>query len=816
MFRNYILIAWRNLKKNRVFSTVNILGLAIGMAACLLILQYVSFELSFDRFHAHADDLYRVTNDRFQHGKLVQHGTITYSAVGKALDDDFPEVTDRTRVHPRRDVVITNGSETLSENQVLMVDNAFLGMFTFPLLAGDPKNALVEPHTIVVSETLARKLFKYTGDDHARYLGRTLQFFNDERSYRVTGICRDVPDNSHLRFNLLISFPTLISDWEAADHSFTASNMWHYVQLRPGTDHRQVQAKLPAFSGRHFQGSKVSGSEEQFFLQPLTRAHLYSDYEYEFGATANGTVVWGLLVVALLIIGIAWINYINLSTARAMERAREVGVRKVAGAGRAQLITQFLAESVLLNLVALVLAVTVVQLAQPLFNQLLDQQLSVAYLLGEGVGGWTFTAGLAGVLGLGILASGFYPAFVLSSLQPVAVLKGKYSTSRRGILLRKVLVAGQFVATVALITGSLVVYRQVRYMSEKPLGIDIDQVLVVSAPRLTPWDSTFIKRMDSFKDELKGIASVAGAATSTAMAGSDMEREFEVRRVGTGENANATVRSMATSYDYIDVYGIKVVAGRPFTPIDYHHDWNKVHNIVINEKAVQLLGFPSAREALGKQILVYDKTWDVVGVVADYHQKSLHNPIEPLIMYPAYGNASPISVKVQTRDLARTMEAIKQKYVAFFPGNPFDYTFLNEQFARQYKDDRLFGKVFGLFSGFAIFVACLGLFGLSLYTITQRTKEIGVRKVLGASEGSLLLLLSKDFLRLVLLSNLVAWPLAWWGMQLWLQSFTFRITLSPWFLLLPALIVFVVAIITVGLQTLRAARANPVHSLRSE
>ena len=399
MFRNYLLIAWRNLKKNRVFSFVNILGLAIGMAACLLILQYVSFQLSFDRFHANAADLYRVTNDRFQNGKLIQHGTITYSAVGKILDDDFPEVIDRVRVHPRSEVIITHGIEKLSERGALMVDNAFLRMFSFPLLAGDPKNALLAPHTIVISETLARKLFKYTDDHHGRWLGRTLQFFNDKEPYRITGICRDVPENSHLRFNLLISFPTLVNQWKAADHSFTTSNMWHYVQLRPGTDYRQVEAKLPAFSQRHFQGNKVSGSVEQFFLQPLTRVHLYSDYEYEIGITGNSTVVWGLLVVALLIIGIAWINYINLSTARAMERAKEVGVRKVAGAGRSQLITQFLAESMLLNLIALVVAVTVVQLAQPLFNKLLDQQLSLAYLLGKGVGGWAFPAGLGVVIG---------------------------------------------------------------------------------------------------------------------------------------------------------------------------------------------------------------------------------------------------------------------------------------------------------------------------------------------------------------------------------------------------------------------------------
>jgi putative ABC transport system permease protein len=432
------------------------------------------------------------------------------------------------------------------------------------------------------------------------------------------------------------------------------------------------------------------------------------------------------------------------------------------------------------------------------------------------VGGWAFTAGLAAVIGLGILGSGFYPAFVLSSFRPVVVLKGKYSTSRRGTLLRKVLVAGQFVATVALITGSLVVYRQVRYMSEKSLGINIDQVLIVNAPRLTPWDSTFIKRMDSFKEELKGMASVVGATTSGTVLGNEIGRDFNVRRAGANDNTYFTVRSMNTAYDYIDTYGIKLVAGRKFTPIDHHPDGSKLHNIIINEKAALLLGFGSAGEAVGKQVMIYDKAWDVVGVVANYHQKSLRNPIEPLIMYPSYGNWDPISVKVKTQNLAQTVEAIRQQYEAFFPGNLFDYTFLNEQFARQYKDDRLFGKVFGLFSGFAILVACLGLFGLSLYTITQRTKEIGVRKVLGASEGSLLLLLSKDFLRLVLLSNLAAWPLAWWGTQLWLQGFTFRISLAPWLLLLPTAIVFVVALITVSLQTLRAARANPVKSLRSE
>ncbi len=816
MFRNYLLIAWRNLRKNRVFSLINILGLALGTAACLLILQYVSFQLSFDRFHRNAPDLYRVTNDRYQNGKLIQHGTVTYSAVGQALDDDFEEVVAHARVLPRDEIIFSYGNRKLAEPHPLAVDNSFLQMFSFPLLAGKAESALQEPYTVVISETLARKIFNYRGEDYTRFLGKSLLFLNEGRPYRITGICRDVPGNSHLQFHLLLSYPSVFSGWPEADHSFTTSSFWHYVQLKPGTDYRQVQAKLPAFSQRHFRGNQVSGSVEKFYLQPLTRAHLYSDYEYEIGVIGNGTVVWGLLIIALLIIAIAWINYINLATARAMERAKEVGVRKVAGAGRAQLVTQFLAESVLLNLIALVLAITLVQFAQPLFNRLLGLDLSLLYLLGKGIGGLAFTAGLVAGISVGIFCSGFYPAFVLSSFRPVTVLKGRYSASRKGVLLRKVLVAGQFAATVALMAGAFVVHRQIHYMHEKSLGVDIDQMLVVNAPRLTPEDSTFMERVNHFKEELKQIAGVTGAATSAQVLGDELGRVFNVRRADADENTYFTLRAMGASYDYIDLYGIRVVAGRGLVPTDYKHDWSKQHSLLLNEKAVKLLGFASAKAAVGKQILMYGNPWDVVGVVADYHQKSLRNAIEPLMIHPQYGNWAPISVKVQTENLPRTVEAVRQKYEAFFPGNLFDYTFLDQQFNQQYKDDRLFGKVFGLFSGFAIFVACLGLFGLSLYTISQRTKEIGVRKVLGASEGSLLLLLSRDFMRLVLLANALAWPLVWWGTQWWLQSYTFRITLSPWFLLPPTATVLVVALFTISFQTLRAARANPVNSLRSE
>jgi putative ABC transport system permease protein len=815
MLRNYLTIAWRNLKRHKLFSLINILGLSIGMAACLLILQYVSFELSYDHHHTKASDIYRVVNDRYQNGKLIQHGTITYSAVGKAMKDDFPEIIENARVEPQHDMVMAYDSRKMASSG-LHVDPSFLRMFTVPFLAGNPASALDHPYSIVLSETTARTLLGFQGTDWKPWIGKPISINQDAHPYQLTGICQDTPENTHLPFRVLISYSTLLNRWKDADHSFTQSDFWHYVQLRPGTDVQTINAQLEAFSQRHFQGNKVSGSVEKFYLQPLLEAHLYSDFEYEIGVIGNGTVVWGLLIIAVFIMVIAWINYINLATARAMERAKEVGIRKVVGARKSQLISQFLSESLLLNFFALVLAITIVQFAQPGFNALLELHLSLLLLLGKGWGGFTTTSVLLLVMLSGIFLSGFYPAFVLSAFRPILVLKGRYSASRSGVFLRKGLVIGQFAATVALIAGSYVVFRQVQFMNEKELGFKMDQMLIVSPPRLTPWDSTFIPRINNFKEEVKGIASVKGATTSGHFPSQELGREFNVRRAGTDKNTYFTVRQLGASYDFIDVYGIQLLAGRKLTPADHHYDGTKIHSVLINETAVKLLGFGSAEAAVGQSILIYDRSWDVVGVIADFHQKSLRNPMEPIVIAPTYGTWDPISVKVAAKDVGPTMAAIKEKYEAFFPGNPFDYVFLNEQFNRQYKNDRLFGKVFGLFAGLAIFVACLGLFGLSLFTTAQRTKEIGVRKVLGASLPNILLLLSRDFLRLVLLANVLALPLAWWGINRWLQGYAFRIDISPWLFVAPAVLVLLIALLTVSFQTWKAARQNPVKALRYE
>lgn len=816
MFKSYFKTAWRNLINNKLFSVINITGLSVGIAACLLILQYVSFHLSFDRFNKNADNIYRVTNDRYQHGKLIQHGTITYSAIGQAMQADFPEVINHTRVWPSYSI-ITKGDKKLGDQSGYAVDNSFLSMFSFPLITGDITTALTEPNTIILTETLARKLFEVHNNDFRPVIGQTVERENSP-PFKITGVCKDPPVNSHLGFSFLFSYCTLYRSlgWKQADYDFTDSDFWHYVQLKPGTDYKALQAKLDAFSERHFQGNKVSGSNEKFFLQPLSRAHLYSDYEYEIGITASARVVWSMVIIAAMIILIAWVNYINLATAKSAQRAKEVGVRKVSGATKTQLVKQFLTESFIINLMALAVALLLVVLVQPVFNDLIQLQLSLSYLFQNGLSGFNVVALLIALIGLGIFISGFYPAFVLSSFKPILVLKGKYFSSSKGIYLRRTLVVAQFAITVALIIGSLVVYNQMRFVSKQSLGIDISKVLIVRPPQLTQFDTTFIAKETAFQNELKQIPHVVNAANSWSVPGNEMGRDFDLSLNGNKGGGLFTTRKVGVSAEYIPLYDIKLMAGRNFTGTDYHSDWGKVHNIIINENVRQLLGFKTAQEAVGKQIHVEGRQWDVVGVIADFHQKSLRYPLEPLILMPAFGTYSALSVKVNTKDIAQTMTAIKEKYDAFFPGNIFDYYFLDDSYNNQYANDRLFGKIFGIFSAFAVLIACLGLLGLSLFTTVQRTKEIGVRKVLGASVINIVVLLSKDFIRLVLIAFVIASPVAWFIMNNWLGDFAYRINISAWVFIIAGLSAMIIALATISFQAIRAAIVNPVKSLRTE
>ena len=818
MIKNYFKTAWRNLSKNKVFSLINILGLSLGMAACFLILQYVNFELGYDHFNTNASDIYRVVNDRYQNNKLIQHGTITYSGVSKAMKDDYPEVQNYTRVLPGGSQIIIYNDKKLPNIGCIAVDNSFFSMFSYPVIAGDLKTALKDANTVVLSETTDRKVFDVKGDNFEPYVGKLIKVSQDTFPSKVTAIIKDVPENSLLQFDMLQSYQTIIHSYgyKQADYDFTDSDFWHYIQLKPGTDYKKFDAKLAAFSERHFKGNKVSGSVEKFYLQPLLDAHLYSDMEYEIGRTGSSTVVWGLLIIALFIIGIAWINYINLATARSAERAMEVGVRKVAGATKGQLIRQFLTESFIINMAALVLALVMVYMAQGVFNGLVQHQLSLGYLFKKGLGGYVITIGLFIVVAAGVFISGFYPAFVLSAFKPILVLKGRFSSSKKGVVLRKGLVIGQFAITVVLITGSFVVYKQIKFMNAQKLGVNISQVMVVNGPVFVKRDTTFVTRTNAFVNELDQIPAVKNAATSFWVPGNEMGRNFNIRRPEGDANTHFTMRFDGVSRDFLKTYGMQLIAGRNFVTTDYNPDFNKLQNIILNQNAVKVLGFRSPQAAIGHIMLNGTKKWTIVGVVADYHQKSLRYAIEPTFLEPVLNIQSQISIKIDTRNVAATIAAVKAKCQTFFPGNLFDYNFLDEQFNAQYKNDELFGKAFSIFGGFAIFIACLGLLGLSLFATIQRTKEIGVRKVLGASVGNIVLLLSKDFVKLVVIAICIAVPIAWLILHHWLEDFAYRIAINVWVFVLSGTVAIIVALATISFQAIKAAGANPVKSLRSE
>ncbi|MBV9987659.1 MAG: ABC transporter permease [Chitinophagaceae bacterium] len=820
MLKTNLLAAIRNMRKHPFFSFVSISGLAVGLAACMLIIQYVNYELSFDHFNTNLPNLYRVVNDRYQQGKRVQHSTMTYSGIGKAMKDEMPDVTNFCRVEPYRVEVISFGDKKIADQRAIATDPSFLSMFSFPLIAGDSRTALVESNSIVVSEKLGRQFFGAPRMEDL--LGKVVRFDRDSVPYKITGVAKDVPENSHLNFDLLLSYSTFYSPtgglrWAIADYNFTQPFFWHYIQLRPGADARAVAAAFTERSNKYFPDAKAAAVKEIFSLQPVKDAHLYSDFEYEITGPGSHTIVWGLLVIGLFILTLAWVNYVNLSTARSLERAKEVGVRKVIGASRLQLVTQFLTESLLINLLALGLATLFVQLVQPVFNDLVHRNLSIRGL-------WTnegLSSGVSllfiGFTAAGIFLSGFYPAFVLSAYRPNAVLKGRFKSSAGGVLFRKVLVTGQFAVTIILITGAFMVYRQLAFMTGKPLGYDMDQMLVLRRPVLTAFDSSFTSKASGFIASVGQLPRVKGAAVSGRIPGDELGKVNGVSRTDLPAGPKATMTNMGVDEHFLNLYKIRLLAGRNFGPTDYNNDLSKVHTVLVNETALRQLEFKTPEDALGKSLTFFDRKWEVAGVVADFHQNSLKKTIEPLLIMPTLqGTYSQFSLKVDPHELSATMADIKKAYADFFPGNVFDYYFLDEKFNRQYASDYLFGKVFGLFAGLAIFIACLGLSGLALLMATQRTKEIGIRKVLGASVSGIIALLSRDFIKLILLAIVLAVPVAWYAMHRWLENFAYRTDMSWWIFAAAGLLALVTALVVIGFQTLRSARANPVKSLRTE
>lgn len=805
MLKNYLLVAFRNLYKHKAFSFINIVGLAIGMAACLLILQYVNFELSFDNFHTKKDRIYRINQDRYNNGKLSTRWAGGAFAPGSVFKAALPEIEDFVKIVGASRVLANYKDQKMTITNDYYVSDAFFNIFSFPLISGDPKTALKEPNTVVISEEVAQKLFHDINP-----VGQSLTINND-KLLKITGVMKNVPANSHMKFDFLQSYNTLLKE-NPPNKDYDMDNAWlsdgckTYVLLKPGVDPKVLEGKFIPIVKKVYDAYKSAGEDAIYTLQPIQSIHLYSNRMLEFQPNGDGKSVYLLLGIAIFVIIIAWINYINLATARGIGRAKEVGVRKTLGSAKAQLITQFMLESMLLNGLAIILAVVLILICLPVFSRISGLQIGFDMFTKP-----IFWGSTLGIFILGSFFSGFYPAIVLSSFRPVEVMKGKILASPKGVVLRKAMVVFQFAASIFLLIGSLTVFRQLKFMQSQKLGVKIDQTLIIKPP-MNKIDS-FYRDMSSFKQECLTQSSIKNISVSTSVPGESIWwNAGGVKLTTADESQGKQYRIVGADYDYLTAYDLKLIAGRKFSK----NYGDEPHNVVFNKKAIEQLGFNKPEAALGKRIDFWGQVYTIVGVVDNFHQQSLRDAYEPIIFRCIPDVRGYVSVKISTTNLPKTITDLKKTWSAFFPGDQFDYFFLDQYFNEQYQTDQRFGQVFGVFTGIAIFVACLGLFGLVSYTIVQRTKEIGIRKVLGATVNSILTLLYKDFAALVVISFVVSAPIAWYAINQWLQTYAFRVDIGPLLFIIPFLIVMVIAFATVSYLSVKAALTNPVKSLKTE
>ena len=816
MFKNYFKTTIRSFRKNKAFALINLLGLSIGLAASIFILQYAFFQLSFDRFNSKVDRIYRVMNERFEGDQLIQRGQITYSAVGPQLAEDYPEVVNHTTINTFVDNVFLYDNHVTEISSIFLVEPSYFEMFDVELLAGNPETLVNEAYQIVLTESMAEKVFQTKTNNWTDYLGEIVEMGSSRLEWQVSGIIADPPENSSLQYEAILSRVTLFSLWgESAKFSWMSSDYFHYLQLAEGVDYKNLESKFEAFSEKYFRGDELTGTFEKFHLQPLKEAHLYSDYEYEIHQTSDGRMVWILIIIAAFILLMAWMNYVNLTTSRSLQRAKEVGVRKVVGASRNQLIKQYLTESFVLNVFSLILAITLIQAFQVPYNQLVEENLSLISFINLELLSVPVAIWLLLVLILGSLGSGIYPAFVLSSFKPTHTLKGDYGKSTQGRILRKSLVTLQFVLSTALIAGTYLVVKQTRFMKNQDLGMNLEQVVAVNGPSITSLDTTFVSHIHTLLNTLEQNPRILKAGTSTNVFGSRLPRTFNVTRLG--ESEGHMLNRMGANYGFFDVYEIDFLAGRPFRMSDHNVDPRLINSAILNERAVQILGFESAVDAVNKKLEFFGQQWFIVGVTEDFHHRSLKESIEPLLILPFYDvGGDTYHIRVSTENLSETIAFIQGTYDEFYPGDLFEYYFVDDNFESLYKSDVQFGKIFNLFSILAICIACLGLFGLVGFTAMQKTKEIGIRKVLGASIPDILKLLSKEFISLILMANLIGLPLVYLAAKEWLNGYEYQTSIGLIFFAFPVITVLMISLLIIVSQVIKTARLNPVKSLRQE
>jgi len=811
MFKNFLTLAFRNLMKRKMYSFINIFGLAIGVAVCLVILNYVDFELSYDSYHKNAENIYRTTTTSYRNGELRGTSPLSGYAQGPALLEDIPEVKTYVRTHPMYGGAVVsykkdgNDPQTFKEDNIQFVDSTFLDVFTYTAVQGDLNTALDDPSSIVITRKMADRYFGKAED----VLGKTLQVSGgwSDGDYQVTAVIEDVPQNSHLTFGFLIPIHKLLTNGQYQnDNGWGWYNFITYVELHPHTDSKNVEGKLPAFIDK-YEGKELaeSNSKNILNLQPIRRIHLNPGYANESSATVGMSTIYFFLIISIFILAIAWINYINLSTARAMERAREVGIKKSIGAIRSQLVTQFLSESVLVNFLGVTLAVLMAIFLLPLLGEIVGKDFTFNFADPR------FWLVLLVLFLAGSLISGAYPAFVLSSFNVTEVLKGKSEKIGGGFSLRKVLVVFQFASSLMLIAGTFAIYRQMNFMRHQDKGLTMDQMLIVNGPKIVQ-PETARSRMISLKNELKELHGVQGVTTSGAIPGGGFNWGTSMRRDGAQREEDKTGSVVWVDPDFINTYDITILAGRSFNP-EIRSD---MESVLVNEAALTAFGLGTPENALKERIIVGGDTTAIVGVLKNYHWNSLKTEHAPWLFKADTISWRAFSIHLDGKNMNETIQAVEAKYKEAFPGNPFDYYFLDDFFNKQYKDDQQFGKIFSLFAMLAIVIACLGLWGLASFTTTQKLKEIGIRKVLGASVSSIMTLLSWQFFKLVLIASVIAIPVTWYGIDSWLGSFAFRIGLQWDLFVVPVVILIVLALGTVSLQILRGANINPAKILRSE
>lgn len=799
MIKDYFKIAWRNIWKNKFVSTIHIVGLVAGMTCCLLMLLYVQHELSYDKFQKNGDRIVRVIME-YGNGNDVNKGNFTGTKVLSTFKNNFPEVENGVRMYKNKNIVKVE-DHVFKEDRFLYADSAFFDIFSsFPLLKGTSKKVLDAPHKLVLSASTAQRYF---GKENP--VGKTIQIGANQTNYTVTGVAADCPPNSQIKFDVLASFSSLPAT--RTEETYWSANYTTYLLLKNQNSIASLQPKIAPFMKRELASEDDgNGSYIDYELEPYTSVHLYSRYD-SFEPNSNIQYLYISGCVALLILTIACFTYINLSTARSLERAKEVGIRKVAGAQREQLFWQFISESALISILSLLLSIILLLILLPAFNDLTGKTLLFSDILQPEI-----LAGMLGILIIISLLAGSYPAFVLSGFKSIKVLKGTFHRSSSGNWIKGSLIVFQFGVSVFLIITSLIIQSQLHYIQNKELGYERDHVLTL------PLDDRTIAKIELIKKEFKQNPNILAVSRSAELPTQIKGGYTMWTNSMTPEQYIMTAGNVIDD-EFIKACSLQLIAGSGLSKQDIrdvsHADYDKNYfHFVLNQSAAAALGW-SPEEAIGKKITFSYRNGEVKGVIKDFHFESMHTSIRPLVLFPDTWSRHLI-VKTSGSDLTETIAFLEDKWRTIIPYRPFEYQFMDESFANLYTSEMRMGKILGIFSAMTILLACLGLFGLSAYTIKQRSKEIGIRRVLGASVTGITRLLSIQFVKLVLFSFLIASPLAWWVMSLWLRGFVYRITIQWWPILATGIAVVIITIITVSFQSIKTATVNPVKSLRAE